>query len=273
MWITDTCPGQFCPGQVCYNAFMSWGTTRRNTVLFTLLLFIGIPAGAIAFIIFYEPANCFDGKQNSTETGIDCGGTCSLLCTSQVTEPVVLWEKAFRVSDGMYNLLAYIENPNPSAFLKDVQYVFKIYNEDGVMIGEKSGTTSIAPKSARPIIQSNIQTFEQIPVRTTFEFVGELVYEQTEPKDSLILIKDEIIENETTSPRIKAKIQNISLQTVRKIDVVALIYDVFDNVLGTSSTYVDVLNPEEIKDIVFTWPQSFSDEIGRIELIPIYDFK
>ena len=251
---------------------MSWGTTRRNTVLFTLLLFIVVPVGAIAFILFYEPPNCFDGRQNGEETGIDCGGTCQLLCTEQVVQPVVLWERSFKVSNGIYNLLAYVENPNPTAFLQDAQYVFKIYNEDQVMIGERPGTVSIAPKSARPIIQSNIQTFEQVPVRTTFEFVGELVYEQTEPKDSLILIKDESIENETTSPRIKAKIQNISLQTVKKIDVVALVYDVFDNVLGTSSTYVDTLNPEEIKDIVFTWPQSFSDEVGRIELIPIYDF-
>ncbi len=252
---------------------MSWGTSRRNTVLFTMLLFIGIPIIAIAIIIFYEPPNCFDGVQNGQETGIDCGGTCQLLCTNQVTEPVVLWERVTRVSDGVYNLLAYVENPNPNAFLRDAEYVFKIYNENQVLISEKTGKVSIAPKSARPIIQNNIQTFEQIPVRTRFEFVGDLVYEQTNPKDSLILIKDEIIENEATSPRVKAKIQNMSLKTIKKIDVVVLIYDALENVIGTSSTYVDVLNPEESQDIVFTWPQSFSDEVGRIELIPIYDFE
>ncbi len=252
---------------------MSWGTKRRNTVLFTLFLFIGIPITAISFWLFYKPPTCFDLKLNGKEEGIDCGGTCQLLCTNQVTEPVVLWERYFRLTDGAYNLLAYIENPNPSAYVRDAHYIFKIYNEDGVLIGEKKGVTSIAPKSVRPVIENNISTFEQVPTRVSFEFEGELVYEQTDPKDAIVIIKDEIIENEENSPRIKAKIQNISLKTLQDIDVIVLTYDVFDNVLGTSSTFVDRLNPEEVRDIVFTWPQAFSEEVARIELIPIYDFQ
>lgn len=252
---------------------MSWGTSRRNTILSVILIFIIVPVGGLAFILFYKPANCFDGKQNGAETGVDCGGSCQLLCTYQVTEPVVLWERAFKVSEGVYNLLAYIENPNPTAFLQETPYVFKIYSESGVLIGEHPGTVSIAPKSARPVIQNNVRTFEQTPARAEFSFVGELVYEQTEPRDSAVIIKDEFIENEQTSPRVKAKIQNISLKKLEKIDIIVLIYDVFDNVLGTSNTYVELLGPEESKDIVFTWPQPFKDEVSRIEIIPIYDFE
>jgi len=252
---------------------MSWGTSRRNTILFVVALVIFVPGGVISFLVFYEPANCFDSKQNGSETGIDCGGSCQLLCTTQVTKPVVLWERPFRIMDGTYNLLAYIENPNPTAYVRNASYVFKMYNEDNVPIGERPGVVSIAPKSVRPIIEANVQTFEQTPARVTFEFVGDLVYEQTQPKESLVIIKDEFIENEATSPRIKAKIQNISLNTLSKIDVVVLVYDVFDNVLGTSSTFVDSLTSEEVRDIVFTWPQSFADDVARIELIPLYDFE
>lgn len=252
---------------------MSWGTKRRNTVLFTLFLFILIPVGIIAFLIFYHPPTCFDGLQNGDETGLDCGGTCQLVCTNQVVKPVVLWERQFRVTNGVYNLLAYVENPNPTAYVRNAQYSFKIYNEDNILIGEKTGVVSIAPKSVRPIIENNIQTFEQVPTRTTFEFLGDLIYEQTDPKDSIIVIKDEFIENESTSPRIKAKIQNISLKDIQNIDIVVLVYDVFDNVLGTSSTFIQDLNSEETRDIVFTWPQSFLDEVARIELIPLYDFE
>ena len=252
---------------------MSWGTKRRNIIVSMFLLFIIIPVGVIAFLIFYNPPTCFDGVKNNDEVGIDCGGSCQLLCTNQVVKPVVLWERQFKINPGMYNLLAYVENPNPTAYIRNAKYLFKIYNEDNVLIGEKRGETSIAPESVRPIIENNIQTFEQIPTRTTFEFLGELTYEQVEPKDSIILIKDEFIENESTSPRIKAKIQNISLKNIQNIDIVVLVYDVFDNVLGTSSTFVDSLGSEEIKNIVFTWPQKFPDEVARIELIPLYDFK
>jgi hypothetical protein len=252
---------------------MSWGTHRRNTVLFTLFLFIGLPTALISFWIFYDKPSCLDNKQNGSELGVDCGGTCELLCTNQVTEPVALWERYFRVSNGVYNILAYVENPNPAAYVHDAHYIFKLYNEDNTLIAEKKGVTSIAPKSVRPVIENNISTFEQVPTRITFEFEGELTYEQTEPKDSIVLIKDEYIENEKTSPRIKAKIQNLSLKTIQDINVVVLTYDVFDNVLGTSETFVERLNPEEIRDIVFTWPQPFADDVTRIELIPIYDFK
>lgn len=252
---------------------MSWGTSRRNTILFTLFLLIIIPVGLISFLIFYNPPTCFDGIQNADETGIDCGGSCQLLCTNQVVKPVVLWERPFRVNNGVYNLLAYVENPNPTAYVRDAKYSFKIYNEENILIGEKIGTVSIAPKSVRPIIENNVQTYEQVTTRTTFDFLGDLVYEQTGPEDSLVLIKDEFIENESTEPRVKAKIQNISLKNIKNIDVIVLIYDVFDNVLGTSSTFVDNLNPEEYRDIVFTWPQSFSDDVSRIEIIPLYDFE
>ncbi len=252
---------------------MSWGTTRRNTVLFAIILFVGIPIAAIAFILFYEPANCFDTKQNGSETGIDCGGSCQLLCTNQMVEPVVLWERSFRVSDGVYNLLAYIENPNTNGYVRNAQYSFKMYNKEGVLIGERVGQVSIAPKSARPIIENGVKTFEQIPTKVSFEFTAPLTYEQAKPKDSLVVIKDEIIENTEKSPRVKAKIQNLSLKKLENIDVIVLVYDVFDNVLGTSSTFVKTLNPEEISDIVFTWPQVFTDEVGRIELIPIYEFE
>ncbi len=252
---------------------MSWGTHRRNTIIGLFFIGIFIPVAGIAFLLFYETPNCFDVKQNGTETGVDCGGSCQLLCTNQMVEPVVLWEKAFRVSNGVYNLFAYIENPNPTAYVRNAEYLFKMYNEENVLIGEKKGVVSFAPKSIRPVIESNIETFEQVPRKVTFEFTNSLVYEQTQPEESVIVIKDEFIERTDTSPRVKAKIQNLSLGDIYNIEVIVLIYDVFDNVLGTSSTFVNMLSSEEIKDIVFTWPQSFPDEVGRIELIPIYDIK
>lgn len=252
---------------------MSWGTKRRNTILLLLFIFIGAPIGFISFKVFYNPPSCFDAKQNGTEEGVDCGGSCQLICTNQVIKPVALWERFFKVSDKTYNLLAYIENPNTSAYVHDAHYVFKVYNEKNILITERRGVTAIAPKSVRPVIENNVTTFEQIPSRVTFEFEGDLTYIQTEPQDSIIIIKDEVMENENTSPRVKAKIQNISLKKIENIDVAILVYDVFDNVLNTSSTFVDRLDSEESRDIVFTWPQKFTDKVARIEVIPIYDFK
>lgn len=251
---------------------MSWGTKRRNLVLITVFLFIFIPVSFIAFLVFYNPPTCFDGKQNGEEAGVDCGGSCQLVCTDQAFDPVVLWERYFRVDDGLYNVLAYVENPNPTAEVVNSSYSFRLYNEENVLIAEKEGVISLAPKSVRPIIQTGLETGKQIPTRVAFDFTSDFVFEKKDPKDALVIIKDEIIENEGSSPRVKASIQNISLQRLVDIDVIVIVYDVFDNVLGTSSTYVPSLGAEESKDIVFTWPQPFSDDVIRIEVIPVYDF-
>lgn len=252
---------------------MSWGTQRRNRIIFLVFLLFFIPIALISFIVFYDPPTCFDAIQNGSETGVDCGGSCVLLCSEQTTEPVVLWERAFRVQGGFHNILAYIENPNPTAFVRNAPYVFKIYNEENILVTEVSGTVSIPPKTALPVIKNNIQLYEQIISRVTFEFTDTLVYEKTNPKDSIVLVKDEIIENEQTSPRVRAKIQNLSLEAIDEIDVVVIVYDLFDSVIGVSSTYVPRLLPEEVRDIVFTWPQPFVDTSSRIEIIPLYDFK
>ncbi len=251
---------------------MSWGTKRRNAVLFTTFLFILIPVGAIAFLLFYNPPDCFDGKMNGTEAGIDCGGSCQLVCTTQAYDPVILWERFFRIEEGVYNVLAYVENPNPTAEILNAPYVFRMYNEDNVLIAERSGVITLAPKSVRPIIENGIETLKQIPTRVSFEFGENLVFEKKDPKDAIVIIKDETIENENDSPRVRAKIQNISLHTLNEIEVIVIAYDVFDNVLGTSSTYVPTLGSEETKDIVFTWPQPFVEDIVRIEVIPVYEF-
>jgi hypothetical protein len=251
---------------------MSWGTKRRNLILFTLFLFIFIPVSFIAFLIFYNPPSCFDLKQNGDEQGIDCGGSCQLVCTNQAFDPVVLWERYFRIDDGIYNVLAYIENPNPTAEIVQAEYVFKLFNEENVLIAEKPGTITFAPKSVRPIIETGLITEKQVPTRVSFEFTKPFTFEKKDPKDAIVIIKEETIENEKTSPRVKAAIQNISLQRLRNIEVVVIIYDSFDNVLGTSSTFVPDLGPEESKDIVFTWPQPFIEDSLRIEVIPIYDF-
>lgn len=262
-----------CEGtHLWYDGCMSWGTKRRNTVLFIIFILVCIPIAAIGFVLFYEAPTCTDGKLNGDEVGIDCGGSCQLVCTTQAYDPVALWERYFRVDNGVYNVLSYVENPNPAVEITQARYVFKLYNEDNVLIAEREGNITLAPKSVMPIIETGISTALQVPTRVSFEFLDEFVFEKKDPSDAIVVLKDEYIENENTNPRIRAIIQNLSLQYLQDIEVIVIVYDVFDNVLSTSSTYVPRLGPEESSDIVFTWPNPFTEDVVRIELIPVYDF-
>jgi hypothetical protein len=249
---------------------MSWGTRRRNTIIFIVILILIIPVIVGTFFVFYEEPNCFDGKQNGYEAGVDCGGNCELLCTSETLDPTVVWERFFEVKEGVYNVVAYVENPNPSAGVLNAPYEFKLFNREGVMIADKKGVARLRPKSVLPILESGLKTLRQVPERVSFEFTSDLVFEKETPAPLNLIVKDEnyFVDN---FPKVSAKIQNINFERISNISVIVLLYDVFDNVVGSSSTFIDSLGGEETKDVTFTWPQEFDEEVSRIEIVPIYE--
>jgi hypothetical protein len=250
---------------------MSWGTRRRNTFVFLVTLLFVIPIIITLFFLFYETPTCFDGKQNSNETGIDCGGNCELLCTEETLSPTVFWERYFKVKDGVYNVIAYVENQNPGAGVLDAPYTFKLYNREGVAIAEKTGSVRLYPRSITPIIENNLLTYKQIPDRISFEFAEDLVFSKEEPLKQEILIKNENYFSDSGTPKVTATVENITLNTVNDIKIVVLLYDSFDNVIATSSTFIDKILVDSEKGVTFTWPVSFEKEVSRIELIPVYE--
>src|SRR3989338_6228133 len=117
---------------------MSSWSQRRKSVYF--LIFAGFLFGFVilpAYFLFYKPPTCFDGKQNSDEKGVDCGGGCATLCRSQYLDPNIIWTRVIKVKSGLYNVLAYIENPNIDAGADSISYVFRIKDNDGVLIYER----------------------------------------------------------------------------------------------------------------------------------------
>ena len=249
---------------------MSWGTSRRNTVIFLVIVVLIIPVIVGGFLIIYQKPNCFDGRQNSDETGIDCGGSCELVCTQETLDPVVEWERFFQVNEGVYNVVAYVENQNPNAGSRNVPYIFKLFNRDGVLIEQRNGSTRIRPKSVVPIIENGLRTLKQVPTRVSFEFSEDIIFEKENPQELSLIVKDEdfFIDN---SPKVSATLQNITLESVEDISVIVLLFDTFDNVVATSSTFVEEVSAEGSKDVTFTWPNSLKEEVSRIEVIPIYE--
>ena len=130
----------------CYNIYtMSWAGRRRilygsGVVLFFILV-IGIPT----FLFMYEKPTCFDGVQNQDELGVDIGGPCALLHSSQVQNIAILWSRSFEVVPGLYNAVAQIDNPNFSAGAIDVPYSIKLFDSNSILISERKGRTYISP--------------------------------------------------------------------------------------------------------------------------------
>jgi hypothetical protein len=81
-----------------------------------------------------------------------------------------LWSRYFTVGPGVYNALAYVENPNPDAGIEEIGYTFRLYNSENVLIQEKKGKVRIPPKAIFPITENGLFTDKLRPTRVSFEF-------------------------------------------------------------------------------------------------------
>lgn len=256
---------------VWYNYHMSWGTQRRNTILFIFFAAVFLFLAYVIYDALYEPPNCFDEKFNGDEVGIDCGGSCDLFCSSQVLNPIIKYTRLFEVAPGIYNVLAYVENPNPTAGIENIPYRFKIYDDENVLLQERRGVMNIYPKLAIPVLENSLNVGKLEATRVVFEFGEELVWYKKSIKENTILIQDEQITNTEEEPRIRAVVKNIGLTALKNVKLVAVVYDEKDNAIGASSTIFNTLPPNTELEAFFVWPQPFKEDVSRFELIPVYD--
>ena len=252
---------------------MSWASRRRTIYGSGVVIFFVAIIGIPAFLFWYERPTCFDGVQNQEELGIDKGGPCVFLHSSQVQNIAILWSRSFKVIPGLYNAVAQIDNPNFQAGAIGVQYSFKLFDERNLLIAERKGTTYISPNKVISVFEGGIETGERIPVRTFFEFLEEPEWERVNSPVEGLEVESRVLSNEGLSPRIDAVILNQSFKDIFDIEVIATIFNAEDVAIASSRTVINVLPKQSSQSIVFTWPQKFSSTASRIEIIPRASFR
>lgn len=246
---------------------MSLWADRRKAVytsffILVLVIFVGIPI----FLLVYEKPTCFDDKMNGDETGFDCGGSCVKLCQAEFVLPQVLWERSVAVVPGVYNLLAYAENPNLSVGAKSVPYVFRIYDNSGLAIAEKTGFTDIPSGKKFAVFYPTVSLGDRLPVKVTFEFTDIPKWEKLPPEIFIKTSNIKQISGDSRS-RVEALVTNESLKPVGKTEIVVVVYDSNGNAMAFSRTVIDSLSPGRQYPVVFTWPTQFDDTASRVEIL------
>lgn len=230
--------------------------------------FVGLFILLVVFIYFrylYNPATCFDGVQNGDESAIDCGGSCVRICAFSVNEPTVKWSRSFRVTEGMYNAVAYIENSNRTASTRELNYKFALYDDQG-LIAERSGSTILPPDSVYPIFEGRIETGSRIPTRTFIELEAIDLWQPSEQGREQFGVIDRTLEGADDKPRLQAVLENRSLEEAKQVEVVATIFDTNGNALTASQTYIDNFAPRSQSQVVFTWPEPIAGTLRSCEV-------
>src|SRR3989344_4283849 len=191
---------------------MSWASRRRPFyALGVALFFLVVVGGRVAYWFFSVPPSCFDGIQNQRETSVDRGAPCPLLDEGALATPAVLWARSFRVRDGLYSSVAYIQNPSTDAGIRAAHYRFGLYDEKNIIVTERRGVTFIMPGTITPIFEGAIDTGNRAVAHTYFDFTDSFTWERLVDTSGVLSISNTQVADLSSEPRLTAVVQNTSV--------------------------------------------------------------
>ncbi len=231
-----------------------WAFWRRFQYGFGFTAFWCLVGVLVYFTNIYQPPNCFDGIQNGEETYTDAGGPCVRIDPNIVLLPKIVWTESFKVADGQYNAVAYVENENQTAATPELNYTFQLLNK-GIVVAERRGTTVLPPNSSYPIFEGRIFTDNRQEVTET-----KLTLEPSDVwipasigRDQFRSIDIELL-GADVRPRLNVEIENTELVAAENVEVIATIFNTAGIPVASSQTFIEDIAPRSTEDIIFTWP-------------------
>lgn len=250
----------------------TWSNRRKSLyaliVVVLLILLIGIPA----WKLFYTAPSCTDNTKNGDEQGVDCGGSCTKLCASAFLDiPSPSWVRFREIAPRLYNVAAYIVNPNPNAGARNISYRLNILDREGLEIAEATGRFNLPVGRNTLVFISGLRitNADRQPVRALVEFKKQPEWIPGADKLSLLEIAGKDYRESTVESSLDATLRNRSALPLRNIVVYAILKDKDDNAIDFSKTIVDEIRPQGTALAPFTWPYSHEGKVISLEVLPV----
>ncbi|MHB1330716.1 MAG: hypothetical protein ACYCY6_01985 [Minisyncoccota bacterium] len=248
-----------------------WASRRKSIIFFIFFLSLIVVIGIPGYFLFQSKPDCFNNKQDGNESGVDCGGSCTLLCTPE-TLPLIERGNAriLKIATSTYVTTILIENPNVSGVVERAPYTFSVFKgAERDPMAQFEGETYIGRGGTFALFEGPFALEEVSNYRAMFEWSEDLVWKKSE-ETTPVLSVDSI--NRTTSldslPRLEANIINDYDEDVFNIEVVALLSNSAGNTVAAGKTFVDVVRAHESVPVVFSWPTNFPEEPVSIRILP-----
>ena len=247
---------------------MSWSSHRKLVILSVIgAVLIAVIALAVVATV-YEVPSCADNTQNQDETGIDCGGSCALLCSADQKDLDPVFTRQLSAPNGRTDVIAYVANPNPNAFAKDVPYRITLYGKDNIIVSSKTGKMDVPPSTIVPVFVPGFYSGFQEVARAFLSFEGDVEWYRDDVERPKLSIADVQLD-ESETPRLTASISNPTAKPLYRVPVVATLFDAGGNAIAASATVVDVIPAQGSSALIFTWNAAFPAPVAKTEIIPI----
>ncbi len=247
----------------------SWSQRRRFTYIFGIVIIAVVIIGIPVFFSVYKPPSCSDGVKNGDEQGVDCGGSCQHLCQSAFLSPNISWTRFEQVAPGLYNVAAYLINPNIEGEAQNVPYHIALYDDQGMMITDVVGKITLPPHRNALAFQGSVSTSRRVPTKALFEFTQNPNWHKSKDSLSGIQIFDKQYTEDESGGSLLVTLKNTTADTIGTIDVGVVLYDKDSNAIGFSKTVVDEILGFGQTIAPFTWPTSRQGSVISIEVLPV----
>lgn len=262
---------------------MTWAETRRLVYALGVLAFLLLCASPFIYRYLTIPPTCVDGIQNQGEVEIDKGGPCIVRAESSILPVTIRFAKVFKVEEGIYSVVGYIENPNRDVGVRDAAYEFVLYDASGIFVASRRGVTAVPPQAVVPVFEAKITTGTQIPVRADLTLMPRTAWEKMSRRLEDLAISQPQVEQTLRSscsrgdisctdvyyPRVRATITNTGLESFSNVPVTVVVFDTQGNAMAASKTRVSSLTPRQSATVVYTWNSTFPSEVARVDIIPV----
>ncbi len=222
------------------------------------LFIIGIVVG-LGYLFLRPSETCFDGIQNQTETGIDCGDVCGIDCELKYIQPLIITRPLIYKSDSLVSFIAQIKNPNLHYGSDRFEYKINFYDAQNNLLDSLDRTSFIYAGEAKNIIEAAVKV-------SGFVYRGEAVVDPATiswkpssdwqaPILDTIGIKSVLKDNGVA---VSGSVKNPSNFLIPKIIISAIFKDGWGTPLAISKTSMDNLQPFQERTFQISSPVSSS---------------
>lgn len=248
---------------------MTWASNRQYLIIFSIVAIVIALVAVTTISIVYKTPTCTDGKQNGEETGIDCGGACTYLCLAEVERPVVRFVRAFSPQPNRFDVIAYIDNRNPSAAAREVEATIEVYSQSRELLTTETISFDIPAGATVPVFVPEVYRGEA-EVGQVFIVFNDSSLQFYTPQEQHIVPTVASLEIENTdTPRVRATLENTSAFTLYGVKPIATVFDIEGNALAASQTYIAQIGAYGKTNAFFTWNAPFVGTPARVEVLPV----
>lgn len=255
----------------------SWRQSRKVAFILVIIIIVSAILSFKIYPHFNKAPTCFDGKQNGDEKGVDCGGSCKLICLTDVIPLNVKLAKAIPSEPGIYDLVALIENRNKDKDTNDgnIDYTFLVYDKSGSVIKTISGSTTIPLGQTFPILIQNVPISLSSGNDITNVVLNISDNKSWKAQDSVYaktffkVLNTDYKQNFNDITQLKVSLKNLSKASFRNVPVNVLLFDGDHNLIATNGSLLKEILGSATQDIVFTWRIPLSIEDPKIEVYPV----